>query len=185
MARWLSCGNISLSLMATPAAFGSSRARGPIGASAAGLCHKPQQHGILNPLGKARDQIHILMDTRCVLNLLSHSRKALEACLCELPIHQSISCQYTCHCRLYHAPMLFLTCYEPQVMVGVLQCTDSSVGLHPHFPNVSFQPGASHLTSLGLHILVCKMGRWGYLPHGAVSIQCDNACNAFSDVPST
>ena len=35
------------------------------------------QHWILNPLSKARDQTHILMDTRQVLNLLSHNRNSI------------------------------------------------------------------------------------------------------------
>ena len=33
------------------------------------------QHQILNPLSQARDQTHILLDTRWVLNLLSHNWK--------------------------------------------------------------------------------------------------------------
>ena len=64
--------------MATPAAFGSSQARGLIGTRAAGLhhshsttrskhicdlLHNSQQCQILNPLSEAKDQTHILMDT--------------------------------------------------------------------------------------------------------------------------
>ena len=41
---------------ATPAAYGSSQARGQIGATAAHLHHSSWQHRILNPLSKARDQ---------------------------------------------------------------------------------------------------------------------------------
>ena len=37
------------------------------------LHHSLWQHRILNPLGKARDQTHILMDTSQVLNPLSHN----------------------------------------------------------------------------------------------------------------
>ena len=37
------------------------------------LHHSLQQHWILNPLSKARDGTHILMDTSQVLNLLSHN----------------------------------------------------------------------------------------------------------------
>ena len=40
------------------------------------LHHSSSQHGILNPLSKARDQSHILMDTSRVLNLLSHDRNS-------------------------------------------------------------------------------------------------------------
>ena len=36
------------------------------------------QHWILNPLSKARDQTHILMDTSHVLNPLSQSRNSLD-----------------------------------------------------------------------------------------------------------
>ena len=62
---------------AAPAAYGISQARGPIRAAAAraaaratrepshvcDLCYSSQQHWILNPLTKARDQTHVLMDT--------------------------------------------------------------------------------------------------------------------------
>ena len=63
---------------ATPTAYGGSQARGPIGATAAGLRHShsnarseprlqpiPQLTAtpILNPLSKARDSTHILTDT--------------------------------------------------------------------------------------------------------------------------
>ena len=48
---------------ATPAAYGSSQARGRIGATAAGLCHSSWQCQILNPLSKARYGTYILMDT--------------------------------------------------------------------------------------------------------------------------
>ena len=64
---------------AAPTAYGGSQARGPIRAVATGLrqshssvdpscvCdlhHSSQQHWILNPLSKARNQTCILMDTR-------------------------------------------------------------------------------------------------------------------------
>ena len=59
---------------ATPRAYGSSQARGSIGAAAAGLCTTVPNHiydlhcsspqcRILNLLSEARDQTHILMDT--------------------------------------------------------------------------------------------------------------------------
>ena len=63
---------------ATPAAYGSSQARGQIRAIAASLYHSPtatkdlsyicnlhksQQCWILNPLNKGRDQTRVLMDT--------------------------------------------------------------------------------------------------------------------------
>jgi len=78
-------------LRAVPAAYGSSQARGRIGATAAGLHHShsnvgselqlwlhhsSQQHQIPNPLNKARDQTHIFMDTSWVRNLLSHNRNS-------------------------------------------------------------------------------------------------------------
>ena len=74
---------------AIPAAYGSSLARGPRAAAAAGqatatatpdlscicdLCHSLQQGQILNPLLEARDRTRILMDTSQVLNPLSHHR---------------------------------------------------------------------------------------------------------------
>ena len=40
------------------------------------LCHSLGQHWMLKPLGKARDGTHILTDTGCVLNPLSHHRNA-------------------------------------------------------------------------------------------------------------
>ena len=68
----------------TPVAYGSSQARGQIGASAAGLhhshiCdvhHSSRQHRMLNPLSEARDWIHILMDTSHIHNPLSHNRNS-------------------------------------------------------------------------------------------------------------
>ena len=69
---------------AAPVAYGSSWARGGIGAIAVGhgsvasrmcdLHHSSWQHQILNPLNEARDWMHILMDTSWILNLLSHNR---------------------------------------------------------------------------------------------------------------
>ena len=72
---------------AAPAAYGNSQARGQIRAAAASLYHNPTNAESelclqttsqimvtpdLNPLGKARDQTHILMDTSQVHYLLSH-----------------------------------------------------------------------------------------------------------------
>ena len=50
---------------------GSSQARGQIRAAAAGLHHSSQQHQILKPLSKARDQTHVLIDTNHVCCHLS------------------------------------------------------------------------------------------------------------------
>ena len=44
-------------------ACGSAQVRGRIGTAAASLPHSSGQHQILNPLSKARDETHILMDT--------------------------------------------------------------------------------------------------------------------------
>ena len=40
------------------------------------LHHSSQQHWILNPLSKARDQTHISTDIRWDLNPLSHNRNS-------------------------------------------------------------------------------------------------------------
>ena len=70
----------ALLFMTAPAAYGGSQARGPLGATAAGLCHSQQQcqiqamsatyiyHSsrqlrILNPLSEARDRTQVLMHT--------------------------------------------------------------------------------------------------------------------------
>ena len=62
--------NLSLSLSffwliwlfrVTPAADGGFQVSGLIGATAGGLHHSSQQHRILNPLSKTRDQTHNLM----------------------------------------------------------------------------------------------------------------------------
>ena len=70
-------------------AYGSSQARGQIGAAAEAhttatamqdlsrvgdLHHSSWQCQILNPLNEARDRTHILMDTNQSCNPLSHSR---------------------------------------------------------------------------------------------------------------
>ena len=60
--------NFSLSFFfflfrAASAAYGSSQASGQIRAVATGLHHSLRQCLILNPLSKARDRTHILMDT--------------------------------------------------------------------------------------------------------------------------
>ena len=47
-------------------AYGGSQARGQIGAIAASLHHSSQQRHITDPLSKARDQTHILMDTNWI-----------------------------------------------------------------------------------------------------------------------
>ena len=67
---------------AVPVAYGSSQARGRIGAAGASLCHSHSntrselhlrlhhsswQPWILNPLSMARDETHILMDTSGLL----------------------------------------------------------------------------------------------------------------------
>ena len=76
--------------MGEPVAYGSSQARGQIGAAAAAhitatatampdlscicnLHHSSWQHRVLNPLSEARDQTHVLMDTSWACNLLSHN----------------------------------------------------------------------------------------------------------------
>ena len=41
------------------------------------LCCSSQQHQILNPMSEARDQTHILMNTRRALNLLSRNGSSL------------------------------------------------------------------------------------------------------------
>jgi len=69
---------------AAPTAYGNSQAKGRIGAAAASLlqamsdlshicnpCHSLWKCQILNPLSKARDRTHILMDTSQILNPLS------------------------------------------------------------------------------------------------------------------
>ena len=48
---------------AIPKIYGSSQSRGQIVATAHSLQHSSQQHQILNPLGEARDQTHVLINT--------------------------------------------------------------------------------------------------------------------------
>ena len=50
------------------------------------LQHSSWQHWILNPLSKARDQTHILIDTSQVHNLLSH-RGNSSSTLSKLPLN--------------------------------------------------------------------------------------------------
>ena len=77
--------SFSVCFRATPVANGSSEARGWIRAAAAGPTSRPQQGQIrgkslqcriLNPLSKARDRTHVLMDTIGFVNLLSHDGKS-------------------------------------------------------------------------------------------------------------
>ena len=58
---------------ATPMVYGSFQARSPIRAAASGLHHSSQQCQVLNPLSRARNGTHILMDTSWVHNLLGHN----------------------------------------------------------------------------------------------------------------
>ena len=77
---------------ATLTAYGSSQARGRIGATLrvyitptatwdlsliCDLHHRSWQHRILNPLSEARGRTRILMDTIWILNPLSHNRNSL------------------------------------------------------------------------------------------------------------
>ena len=87
----LFCFVFLFSIWGTPTAYASSQARGWMGATAAVLCHSHStarfelhlgpmgklEHQILNPLSKARNQTHILMDTSRVLNPLSHNWNAI------------------------------------------------------------------------------------------------------------
>ena len=66
---------------AAPVAYGNSQSRGPVRASAAGLCHSSWHCWILNPLSEARDQTHIFMDTSQIPNRLSHNRNSLNLLL--------------------------------------------------------------------------------------------------------
>ena len=72
----LSCFVFYCLFWAVPKAYGSSQARGSIGAAASGLHHSrsnarsephlwpiPRQCRILNPLSEARDWTHVLVDT--------------------------------------------------------------------------------------------------------------------------
>ena len=74
---------------ATSEVYGSSQARGQIGAAAASSRHShsnirseshlqptPQLVAMPDPLSGARDQTHILIDTSRVCNLLSHSQNS-------------------------------------------------------------------------------------------------------------
>ena len=72
--------------MAALAASGSSWARDGIRAAAVGPRCSSCQQDILNPLSKAWDGTIILIDTRWVLNPLSHRRNSLN-CIFELYIH--------------------------------------------------------------------------------------------------
>ena len=54
-------------------AYGSSQARGRTIAAAARSMSQPHQRQILSPLSEARDRTRILMDTKWVLNPLSHN----------------------------------------------------------------------------------------------------------------
>ena len=76
---------------ATPTAYGSSQARGRIGAAVTSLHHSHssarsephlqptpslQQCWILSPMSRARDQTHLFMDTSWLLNQQNHNRNS-------------------------------------------------------------------------------------------------------------
>ena len=74
--------------------YGSSQARGRMGAGAAGLCHSHSsswQCWILNPLSEVRDRTCILMDTSWGLNLLSHNGDSYSHVLRKLPQQNFLS----------------------------------------------------------------------------------------------
>ena len=56
------CFVLFLLFRVAPVAYGSSQARGLIGATVASLHHSSWQRQIPNPLSEARDQTRILMD---------------------------------------------------------------------------------------------------------------------------
>ena len=60
-------------IMTAPAAYWSPHSRGHI----CDLCHGLQPRLILNTLSEARDRTPILMNSSCVLNLLSNNRKSV------------------------------------------------------------------------------------------------------------
>ena len=109
---------------ATSAACGSSQVRDQIRASSlhhshrtwdlsrvCNLHHSSWQHGILIPLGEARHQTHILMDTSQILyffvpsqilNQLSHGRNSRDHVLIYLvpPIITTTACREVGQCRV-------------------------------------------------------------------------------------
>ena len=64
----------SFFLMAAPAAYGSSQARGQIRALAASHSYSHSNARSFNPVSKARDRTGIFMDASHVLNPLRHNR---------------------------------------------------------------------------------------------------------------
>ena len=88
------------------AAYGSSQARGRIGAAAAGLCnshsnasmshvcnlyHSSWQRRTLNPPSRARDWTCFPVDTSQVLNLLSHNRNSASHLLDNCQLLQNLT----------------------------------------------------------------------------------------------
>ena len=89
------------------------------------LCHSLWQCWILNPLNKARDQTHILMDTSWVPNLLNHNRNS------QAPLFQVLQTIFFTPVRI--SPHLLPWWVELRLPAG-----------HP--PAVCFAAGRSRLT---------------------------------------
>ena len=125
-------------LRATAVAYGSSWARGWIGAAAHSLHHSHSNTRSFNSLSKARDQTHILRDTSQVLNLLNHNRKSQNivfyeqksfVCSAHIPSpapkewptqnrHSKVLVQYKEYCPQgdYHETLLLSLCLHNRVL---------------------------------------------------------------------
>ena len=116
------------------------------------LYHRSWQTGSSDPLSKAGDQIHILMDTSQILNLLSHKGNSYRQFLCGIcftpTFKKCFSVQLHYH---YYNIIIFCLFRAVPVAYGSSQARGrtraAATGLYHSYSNTGSEPYPSHHSS--------------------------------------